>query len=165
MWGRSTVVTDARVAHDRAGESLFDRRPWYHATCSAMIINPTARKMLLTLHHKYHTWQQFGGHPDGEQAPILTAHREALEESGLSDLKFFPTPIDVDIHDAECPLGCSNKHIDVCFAATTTSLEARVSPESDALRWVTIEEAAEMDATDRVLLLGLLSFGLAGIQV
>ncbi|MET9485366.1 NUDIX domain-containing protein [Nocardia sp. NPDC006630] len=165
MWGESTAATDAQAAYGRAGTALFDRKPDGHVTCSTMIINPIARTMLLTLHHKYRTWQQFGGHPEGEQKPILAARREAQEESGLTDLKFFPTPIDVDIHDAECPPGCSNKHIDVCFAASTASIETRISTESDAIEWVTIDEAAELGVTDRVLLLGLLSFGLAGIQI
>lgn len=160
MWGESAAAAGAQAAYNISGEALFDRKLGGHVTCSTMIVNPIYKRMLLTLHHKYHTWQQFGGHPEGEQTPILAAHREALEESGITDLKFFPTPIDVDIHGAECPPGYSNKHIDICFAAITTSLETELSDESDAIEWVTVQEAEKLGVADRVLFLGLLSFGL-----
>src|SRR5262245_50593158 len=70
-----------------------------HITASALVIDPQARQFLLHHHKSLDRWLQFGGHvEDYETDPAEAALREAREESGITDLAFFPT-----LNDGEKP--------------------------------------------------------------
>jgi ADP-ribose pyrophosphatase YjhB (NUDIX family) len=69
-----------------------------HLTASALVVDPARGQALLTHHRKLGRWLQLGGHCDGDANLARTALREAIEESGIEDLRVDPTPIDVDVH-------------------------------------------------------------------
>ncbi len=84
---------------------LMDRHnPAGHITGSALVIDAASGRVLLHYHKSLNRWLQFGGHAEpGETDPAQTALREAREESGLPDLRFFPNeadprPLDIDVH-------------------------------------------------------------------
>ena len=75
-----------------------------HITSSAWIVSRESGAVLLTHHRKLERWLQLGGHTDGEADVLLSAVREAEEESGLRNFQAIPRTgpceiLDVDVHD------------------------------------------------------------------
>lgn len=74
-----------------------------HLTGSALVIDVSQGCILLHQHKRLKRWLQFGGHADYETDFAQVALREAQEETGLKDLRFYPDtdnpqPIDFDVH-------------------------------------------------------------------
>jgi 8-oxo-dGTP pyrophosphatase MutT (NUDIX family) len=122
-----------------------------HITGSALIVDPQNTKVLLHYHSYIQKWLQFGGHAEYETVPWMVALREANEESGLPDLRFYPDvphpkPIDVDVHVIK-PRGAFPEHYHLDFRyllSTDNPTMAKPSLESKEFRWVTFAEAAQM---------------------
>lgn len=114
-----------------------------HFTGSALVVDADGSRALLHHHRKLDRWLQFGGHCDGDQDILRVAQREALEESGISDLIVpFARPFDLDIH--ELPAHKSEPahwHYDVryVFIAPEGAVHT-TSAESKELRWFTADE-------------------------
>ena len=65
-----------------------------HLTASALVIDPSRRLVLLTLHPRAGMWLQLGGHCEpGDHTLLDAAAREAREESGIGALSFDPAPL------------------------------------------------------------------------
>ena len=116
-----------------------------HITGSALVIHPESKRMLLTHHAKLQRWLQMGGHTEYELDPAETALREAREESGLPDLRFYPDsgagPIDIDVHlipaRNDIP---AHYHLDIRYLLATKTPEAvQITPESHDLRWFDLD--------------------------
>lgn len=136
-----------------ATEAPFDRGTLPgHLTGSAFVIDGGGR-LLMVHHRRLGLWLQLGGHADGETDAAAVALREAVEESGLADLRFHdavrapdgrPMLLDVDVHaipahGAEPP----HLHFDLRFLLATAEPE-RVQhqpAESHALAWLDLAEA------------------------
>lgn len=137
----------------RAHADCFGRaNPLGHVTGSAVVVDPTGGRVLLTHHRKLDRWLQLGGHGEPhEHDPAVTALREAREESGLDALRFVgvqeggvPRPLDVDVHRIPAGREPAHDHLDLRYLLWTPTPEAiEVSAESRALRWFTW---AELDA-------------------
>ncbi len=126
--------------------------PEGHLTGSILLLDEDKR-CLLTLHKKYGTWQQLGGHADGNFDLLAVAAREGLEESGVSQFMIDRIPIDVDIHDAGClgDPGVISRHFDICFAGIVDRKQRILrSEESLDLRWVPVEEIADLGVSKRL---------------
>ena len=108
-----------------------------HLTASALVVEPSAGSVLLTLHPRVGRWLQVGGHCEpGDHTLLDAAAREAREESGIGSLSFDPTPIALDVHPITCSLGVPTRHFDVQFLAVAPAgSEPVISDESDDLRW------------------------------
>ncbi len=119
-----------------------------HITASALVIDPAAGRVLLTLHKKIHRWLQTGGHCEAGDARLADAAlREATEESGVPDLSLLPGgPVRLDRHLTPCAW-----HLDVQYAALAPagSVEA-ISEESLDLRWFPYTQVADV-ADDSVV--------------
>lgn len=112
-----------------------------HVTASCLIFDPNTESVLLNHHRKAGLWGQFGGHLEPEDDSLRSAaHREAMEESGLSELAWFsPTPIDLHVHDLSASFGTCRRHFDVVFAAVADVAQAPVvSEESLAVKWFSL---------------------------
>lgn len=107
-----------------------------HLTGSAVIVDPTATRVLLNLHGKAHKWLQMGGHcEDGDGTLADTALREAREESGIEALELLPGPVLLDRHGAPCSPTVEH-HLDVMYVAIAPADSvAEVSEESLSLGW------------------------------
>jgi 8-oxo-dGTP pyrophosphatase MutT (NUDIX family) len=124
-----------------------------HLTASALVIDASRGRVLLTLHRKLRMWLQMGGHCEPEDTSLSRAAlREAAEESGiLSGLTLIPGgPVRLDRHRTPCAW-----HLDVQYAALAPEgAVAAISDESLDLRWFAYEEVPSVADESVVRLVG-----------
>lgn len=109
-----------------------------HLTSSALVISPDGDQVVLTKHPKAGLWLQTGGHCEPTDATLSAAAlREALEESGIADLRIDPVPLLLSRHEVPfCGPVQPAHHLDVQFMAVAPAgADLVISAESDALRW------------------------------
>lgn len=131
-----------------------------HLTASALVIDATGERALLTHHRKLNRWLQLGGHCDGDANLAGAALREALEESGIAGLEIDPEPVDLDIHSIPARKDePEHLHLDTRFLvyAPAGAIEA-LSEESHALAWVSPAELEQLSADESVQRLFRLAF-------
>jgi 8-oxo-dGTP pyrophosphatase MutT (NUDIX family) len=111
-----------------------------HITASALVVDPSRGRALLTLHRRMRRWLQTGGHCEPSDVTLASAAlREAREESGIGGLRLLaPAPVVLDRHDTPCAT-----HLDVQYVAIAPP-DAReaVSEESLDVRWFAFDEVA-----------------------
>ncbi|MCC9309665.1 NUDIX hydrolase [Kitasatospora sp. RB6PN24] len=145
-----------------------------HVTASALVVDPSAGRVLLTLHPKVGLWLQMGGHCEPADATLgAAALREATEESGIAGLVLLaadgtaggrPAPVQLDRHEVHCtgkdrP---ANTHLDVQYLALAPAgARELISEESLDLRWFGWDELPEL-TDDSVRRLVGLARGLVG---
>lgn len=113
-----------------------------HLTASALVVEPSGGRVLLTLHRKLRMWLQLGGHCEPADTALAdTALREAREESGIADLRLLPGgPVRLDSHPTPCA-----RHLDVQFTALAPAgAREALSEESLELRWFGYDEVASV---------------------
>jgi len=122
-----------------------------HVTASALVLDHTGSRVLLTLHPRLGRWVQLGGHCDDDDADVVAAAlREATEESGVDGLRIEPGLAAVHVHPVTCSLGVPTRHLDLQFVAhAPAGAQIAISHESDDLRWWPAD--ALPDGTDHAL--------------
>ncbi len=112
-----------------------------HITASTLVIRRS--EVLLTLHPRLGRWVQLGGHCEEADADIrAAAMREAVEESGIADLRLDPELAAIHVHPVTCSLGVPTRHLDLQFLAhAPDGAEPVISEESLDLRWWPIDTA------------------------
>jgi 8-oxo-dGTP pyrophosphatase MutT (NUDIX family) len=111
-----------------------------HITASALVLDAHTGRFLLHYHKKLNRWLQFGGHIEPHETdPAQAALREAIEESGLTDLRFLAAqPLDIDIHPiparGDQP---THLHLDFRYGLVTETPEAVIAAgdESAQFQW------------------------------
>ncbi len=119
-----------------------------HVVASGLIIDLTAGRLLLLFHKKLELWLPTGGHLEAETDVAPSALREAIEESGLPDLRFYPdaqnpVPLDFDLHAIPASHGRPpHLHLDFRYLFATTQPDAvHINPdESLGVRWLGFDE-------------------------
>lgn len=108
-----------------------------HVTASALVLDQTGGRVLLTLHRRLGRWVQLGGHCDDDDADLVgAALREATEESGVDGLRMQPELAAVHVHPVVCSLGVPTRHLDLQFVAhAPAGAQIAISDESEDLRW------------------------------
>ncbi|MCV7032186.1 NUDIX domain-containing protein [Mycobacterium sherrisii] len=108
-----------------------------HVTASAIVLDHTGTSALLTLHRRLRRWVQLGGHCDDDDADVVAAAlREAVEESGIADLRIVPQLAAIHVHPVTCSLGLPTRHLDLQFVAhAPPGAQIAISAESEDLRW------------------------------
>ncbi|TDO35719.1 8-oxo-dGTP pyrophosphatase MutT (NUDIX family) [Kribbella sp. VKM Ac-2527] len=112
-----------------------------HVTASALVVDLSGSKVLLTLHRTVGRWLQLGGHCEPRDTTLAgAALREATEESGLPGLMIDPAPLQLSRHELLVG-GCKGGyHLDVQFLVTATEgTEYLVSEESHDLGWFGVD--------------------------
>ncbi len=119
-----------------------------HVTGSAWIVDRERAHVLLTHHRALNRWLQLGGHGEGESSVLLTALREAREESGLQEI----TPLSTDIFDLDVhPIPArgaepAHFHYDVRYLLEADrAWPLVVTAESKELAWVPVEEVPRLN--------------------
>ncbi len=160
LWPAETAIADRFAAFAAAhADCLLRSCAPGHITASAWILAAEGERALLTHHRKLGRWLQLGGHVDGEPRIELAALREAQEESGMTEFRFFTTaagelvPIDLDVHTIPArgsePL---HEHWDVRFLMRAAPGQDLVmSAESTDLRWFEGAELAAVTNEESVL--------------
>jgi 8-oxo-dGTP pyrophosphatase MutT (NUDIX family) len=140
-------VRQVRELAQAAGDPWLRSLP-VHLTASALIVDPASGQMLLRWHQRQQAWLQVGGHGDpGESDPLAIALREAVEETGLTDLE--PWPDEQLRHVAIVPVTANDRepahhHADLRFVlATRTPGAARPESPDAPVRWLSPREALE----------------------
>jgi 8-oxo-dGTP pyrophosphatase MutT (NUDIX family) len=132
-------VRRAYVAHLDAEPTGVHRECYPdHLTASTLIMSPDHAEVLLTLHSKARAWFQLGGHCEpGDTTLAGAALREAVEESGIEDLRLDPEPVQLNSHAVPfCDPRGGVHHLDVRFVAVAPAGAAHVvSAESLDVRW------------------------------
>ena len=112
-----------------------------HITASALVVDASGERALLTLHKTVGRWLQLGGHCEpGDTTLAGAALRESTEESGLTELTIDPSPMQLSRHQILAG-GCAGAfHLDVQFLVTATAgTDYVVSEESHDLAWFPID--------------------------
>lgn len=125
-----------------------------HFTGSAWIVDPARRRTLLTHHRKLGKWLQLGGHADGDGDLLAVARREALEESGLAEVRAVTGDIyDLDRHWIPArKVEPAHWHYDVrFFFEADPAAPLQVSHESKDLAWVDLAEVARLNPEESLL--------------
>jgi 8-oxo-dGTP pyrophosphatase MutT (NUDIX family) len=134
--------------------------PWQrvlplHVTASALVVHPESRRVLLRWHQRQQAWLQVGGHGDpGESDPLAIALREAVEETGLTDLTAWP---DAELRQVVIvPVPANSKepaheHADLRFLLATHTPDAARPETPDApLRWLSLPASRELTSQDNL---------------
>ncbi|BBZ37811.1 NUDIX hydrolase [Mycobacterium conspicuum] len=108
-----------------------------HVTASTLVLDDSGTRVLLTLHPRLGRWVQLGGHCEDDDVDIVAAGlREAVEESGVTDLRIVPELAAIHVHPVTCSLGVPTRHLDLQFVAhAPAGAQIAISDESDDLRW------------------------------
>lgn len=132
-----------------------------HITGSAFVLSPDRSAVLLALHAKLNRWIQLGGHADGCSRVDEVAMCEAVEESGIEKLKFYPNPLPIDLDIHRIPEHRHVKehlHYDVRFLIHSQQEHFVCSNESLELKWVPLDsfsdycqEPAVLRAIDKIV--------------
>ena len=122
--------------HGRTDACLRECVPG-HVTASALVLDDTGTRVLLTLHPRLGRWVQLGGHCDDDDSDIVAAAlREATEESGVTGLRIVPELAAIHVHPVTCSLGVPTRHLDLQFVAhAPPGAQIAISDESDDLQW------------------------------
>ena len=130
---RSSYVSHLRAHPD----GIWKSGPPGHLTASALVLDETGERVLLTLHRKGGFWAQLGGHLEADDTTLAgAALREATEESGMAGLRLLPGPVDLDRHALSSAFGRCREHLDVRYAVVAPAgAEPVVSEESDDVAW------------------------------
>jgi 8-oxo-dGTP pyrophosphatase MutT (NUDIX family) len=113
-----------------------------HLTASALVLDATGERVLLTHHRKGGFWAQLGGHVEETDRSLADAAlREGREESGVEGLRLVGDgPVDLDAHELSSAFGRCGTHLDVRYAAVAPpGAEPVVSAESHDVRWFPVD--------------------------
>ena len=120
-----------------------------HMTASSWLLNAPHDKGLMIYHNIYHSWAWTGGHADGDRDLLAVAKREAMEETGVTEIRAISEDIfsleilTVDGHEKRGAYVPSHLHLNVSYLLEADEAEVlRIKPdENSGVRWFFLEEA------------------------
>ena len=122
-----------------------------HLTASAWVVSPDRKQVLMAYHKLYNSWAWTGGHADGERDLCNVARREAMEESGIENLKllypgiFSLEILSVDGHEKRGQYVSTHLHLNVTYLFEADPVAPlRCKPdENTGVAWIPIDELPE----------------------
>ncbi len=129
-----------------------------HVTSSAWVINPDKDKVLMAYHKIYDSFGFLGGHADGDKDLLYVAQKEAMEESGIKNIKIL-NPNFIDIcsmfvkphikHHHPVP---SHIHFNTTFLFEATEDQPLqiAQAENSAVEWIKIKDIMEVVKEDHM---------------
>ena len=143
----------SQAKDDAFGREMAGHEPfWGHVTGSAWVVSSDRSRVLMVHHAKLGRWVQPGGHCDGEADVLSVARREVREETGLDAVPLSHEIFDVDVHPIPKYWSIAEHlHFDVRFLLQADdTFEPIVSPESRAVRWVSLDEALRLNPSGSI---------------
>jgi 8-oxo-dGTP pyrophosphatase MutT (NUDIX family) len=128
-------------------EAPFSRDQFHpgHITCTAVVLHPDFRHVLLMHHHRHRRWLLPGGHVEKTDAMLSdTAKREAIEETAVRIADSSAgTLVGLDVHGIPARKGEPfHLHHDLVFAFNANSEEFAISDEAPEVAWCGLNEFA-----------------------
>lgn len=119
-----------------------------HMTSSGYIVNKDRTKVLMIHHNIYNTWAWTGGHADGEGDLLGVAIKEAIEETGVKNIKPITTEIlSVDVievlgHIKRGSYVSAHLHLNVCYLLEADEVDELIikADENSGVKWLPIDE-------------------------
>jgi 8-oxo-dGTP diphosphatase len=136
---------DATLEWITSGADLFRIKrpdiPPQHLVSYCMLVDPTARRLLLVDHRTSGLWLPSGGHVEPGEHPDVTAARELREELGIDADLLFPEPFFQTVTQTT---GTVARHTDVSLwyvfqGDSSVSLDFD-SGEFHGIRWFAFDE-------------------------
>lgn len=146
---QETADRQVLLHHLNSGTDIYTRSNLTaHMTASAWVVSPDRTQVLMAFHKIYNSWAWLGGHADGELDLAAVARREALEESGLTEIRLLTSePISVEVltvdgHEKRGAYVPSHLHLNVTYLfEADPSLPLRIKPdENSAVAWIRMDE-------------------------
>ena len=125
-----------------------------HITGSAWIVDKSRQFTLLTHHKKLNKWFQTGGHCDGDSDVLNVAMKEAMEETGLTDIQTISSNIfDIDIHEIPERKGVpTHLHYDIRFLLEADMNDPLIiSSESSDLAWIELSKVSQLNDSQSIM--------------
>ena len=141
---RTLILTYLAEGH----EALTREDCVAHFTASAWITNPNRSAVLMAFHNIYQHWAWIGGHADGDPNLQTVAHREGLEETGVSSLLLLKEePISIEVlgvpsHVRRGEIVSAHLHFNVTYLFEADPLQEThiKADENSAVGWRTPEQ-------------------------
>ena len=122
-----------------------------HLTSSGLILNPAMDKVLMIHHNIYKTWAWTGGHADGDADMLKVAVKEAIEETGVSEIVPLTTEmLSIDIipvygHIKNGHYVSSHLHLNTAYVLIADENEKLTinTEETSDVMWVAIDQLSD----------------------
>ena len=122
-----------------------------HLTASAWVISPDRKQVLMAYHNLYNSWAWLGGHADGDADLQAVAAREAIEESGIRQVRPLGNdPISLEIltvagHEKKGKYVPCHLHLNATYLFEADPEEPlRSKPdENSKVGWINVTEIAK----------------------
>ncbi|WP_040191612.1 NUDIX hydrolase [Clostridium culturomicium] len=119
-----------------------------HITSSGYIVNKDRTKVLMIHHNIYNTWAWTGGHADGDSDLLRVAIKEAIEETGVKNIKPITSEIlSVDVievlgHVKRGVYVSAHLHLNVCYLLEADEADELIikADENSGVKWLPMEE-------------------------
>jgi 8-oxo-dGTP pyrophosphatase MutT (NUDIX family) len=139
---KSRELILALLEHTPAPFSRLQFQPG-HITCTALVLHPDARRVLLIHHHRLRRWLLPGGHvEDGDETLSDAARREAVEETAVRIAPGSNALLaGMDVHGIPAHKGEPfHLHHDLVFRLDAESGEIARTEEAPEVAWCGIDE-------------------------
>lgn len=146
---QKAVVNQISYAWQKFGSQLYTRENnLCHFTASSWIINKSCTHALMIYHNIYQSWSWTGGHNDGDTDFLSVACREAMEETGLSQVNaLYPLPIRWDTlcvptHIKHGKTVSSHLHLNATYLLSADEREPLhlCAGENSAVQWIPLQQ-------------------------
>lgn len=122
--------------------------PVAHLTASAWVVTPDRKQVLMAFHNLYNSWAWLGGHADGDWDLQAVAAREAMEESGIQEVRpLGDAPVSLEIltvdgHEKRGNYVPCHLHLNVTYLfEADPGAPLRVKPdENSRVGWIDVED-------------------------
>jgi 8-oxo-dGTP pyrophosphatase MutT (NUDIX family) len=138
---KSRELILALLEHTPAPFSRHQFHPG-HITCTALVLHPDARRVLLIHHHRHRRWLLPGGHVEESDSTLSdAARREAVEETAA---RIVPVSVarlaGMDVHGIPAHKGEPfHLHHDLIFKLDAESGEVARTEEAPEVAWCGID--------------------------
>jgi 8-oxo-dGTP pyrophosphatase MutT (NUDIX family) len=114
-----------------------------HITCTALVLHPDGRRVLLVHHHRLHRWLLPGGHVEESDSTLAdAARREAVEETAVRiPPESAPELAGMDVHGIPAHKGEPfHLHHDLIFTVNAEAADITCTDEAPRVSWCSVED-------------------------